>query len=152
VITELTPTQRQIFERRKAFHAAIAAKATDRAQAQEPPAPKPKFEQPMIWPVLPEVDPLIERPIARIQRIVAKDFGVKVKDLLSDRRTADVVVPRHIAMFLAKELTPHTFYEIGRRFRRDHTSVLHAVRKVTAHTKSDPKLHATVERIRQDLK
>jgi hypothetical protein len=37
VITELTPTQRQIFERRKAFHAAIAAKATDRAQAQEPP-------------------------------------------------------------------------------------------------------------------
>jgi chromosomal replication initiation ATPase DnaA len=91
VITELTPTQRQIFERRKAFHAAIAAKATDRAQAQEPPASKPKFEQPMIWPVLPEVDPLIERPIARIQRVVAKDFGVKVKDLLSDRRTADVV-------------------------------------------------------------
>jgi chromosomal replication initiation ATPase DnaA len=152
VITELTPTQRQIFERRKAFHAAIAAKATDRAQAQEPPAPKPKFEQPMIWPVLPEVDPLIERPIARIQRVVAKDFGVKVKDLLSDRRTADVVVPRHIAMFLAKELTPHTFYEIGRRFRRDHTVVLHAVRKITARTKSDPKLHATVERIRQDLK
>jgi chromosomal replication initiation ATPase DnaA len=152
VITELTPTQRQIFERRKAFHAAIAAKATDRAQAQEPPASKPKFEQPMIWPVLPEVDPLIERPIARIQRVVAKDFGVKVKDLLSDRRTADVVAPRHIAMFLAKELTPHTFYEIGRRFRRDHTVVLHAVRKITARTKSDPKLHATVERIRQDLK
>jgi chromosomal replication initiation ATPase DnaA len=152
VITELTPTQRQIFERRKAFHAAIAAKATDRAQAQEQPAAKPKFEQPMIWPVLPEVDPLIERPIARIQRVVAKDFGVKVKDLLSDRRTADVVVPRHIAMFLAKELTPHTFYEIGRRFRRDHTSVLHAVRKITARTKSDPKIYATVERIRQDLK
>ena len=66
-----------------------------------------------------------------ILRIVAKHYGVSRADLLSSRRTANVVRPRQIAMYLAKTLTLRSLPEIGRRFGgRDHTTVLHAVRKI----------------------
>ena len=69
--------------------------------------------------------------IEDIQKIVAKHFNVSKADLLSSRRTRTVVRPRQIAMYLAKQLTPRSLPEIGRRFGgRDHTTVLHAVRKV----------------------
>jgi chromosomal replication initiator protein len=69
--------------------------------------------------------------IEDIQRIVAKHFNVSKADLLSARRTRTVVRPRQIAMYLAKTLTPRSLPEIGRRFgNRDHTTVLHAVRKI----------------------
>jgi chromosomal replication initiator protein len=66
-----------------------------------------------------------------ILRIVAKHYGVTRADLLSSRRTANVVRPRQVAMYLAKTLTLRSLPEIGRRFGgRDHTTVLHAVRKI----------------------
>ena len=69
--------------------------------------------------------------IEDIQRIVSKHFNVTKADLLSARRTRTVVRPRQIAMYLAKTLTPRSLPEIGRRFgNRDHTTVLHAVRKI----------------------
>ncbi len=69
--------------------------------------------------------------IEEIQRIVARHYNVNRSDLLSSRRTANVVRPRQIAMYLAKTLTLRSLPEIGRRFGgRDHTTVLHAVRKI----------------------
>ncbi|MGQ4274372.1 chromosomal replication initiator protein DnaA [Terrihabitans sp. B22-R8] len=69
--------------------------------------------------------------IEDIQRIVARHYNVSRADILSARRTATVVRPRQIAMYLAKVLTLRSLPEIGRRFGgRDHTTVLHAVRKI----------------------
>ena len=66
--------------------------------------------------------------IEDIQRIVARQYNVSRADLLSSRRTANVVRPRQVAMYLAKTLTLRSLPEIGRRFGgRDHTTVLHAV-------------------------
>jgi chromosomal replication initiator protein len=69
--------------------------------------------------------------IEDIQRVVAKHYNVSRADILSSRRTQTVVRPRQIAMFLSKQLTLRSLPEIGRRFGgRDHTTVLHAVRKI----------------------
>ncbi|MGY4449335.1 chromosomal replication initiation ATPase DnaA [Bradyrhizobium sp. i1.3.1] len=71
--------------------------------------------------------------IEDIQRVVARQYNVSRSDLLSSRRTANVVRPRQVAMYLAKTLTLRSLPEIGRRFGgRDHTTVLHAVRKIEA--------------------
>lgn len=76
--------------------------------------------------------------IEDIQRIVCKQYNVSKADLLSSRRTRTVVRPRQIAMYLAKTLTPRSLPEIGRRFgNRDHTTVLHAVRKIEDMMKTD---------------
>ena len=69
--------------------------------------------------------------IEDIQKLVATHYKVSRADLLSSRRTATVVLPRQIAMYLSKSLTLRSLPEIGRRFGgRDHTTVLHAVRKI----------------------
>ncbi len=79
--------------------------------------------------------------IEEIQKLVASHYNVTRADILSSRRTANVVRPRQIAMYLAKVLTPRSLPEIGRRFGgRDHTTVLHAVRKIEALAKADGKL------------
>lgn len=76
--------------------------------------------------------------IEDIQRIVCKQYNVSKADLLSSRRTRTVVRPRQIAMYLSKTLTPRSLPEIGRRFgNRDHTTVLHAVRKIEDMIKTD---------------
>jgi len=71
--------------------------------------------------------------IENIQKTVADYFKIRVADLLSKRRSRSVARPRQIAMALAKELTNHSLPEIGDAFGgRDHTTVLHACRRVTA--------------------
>ncbi len=71
--------------------------------------------------------------IDNIQRTVAEYYKIKVADLLSKRRSRSVARPRQIAMALSKELTNHSLPEIGNAFGgRDHTTVLHACRKVVA--------------------
>jgi len=71
--------------------------------------------------------------IDNIQRTVAEYYKVKVSDLLSARRSRSVARPRQIAMALSKELTSHSYPEIGNAFGgRDHTTVLHACRRVSA--------------------
>ena len=69
--------------------------------------------------------------IDNIQRIVAEYYKIKISDLLSKRRSRSITRPRQIAMTLAKEITNHSLPEIGDRFGgRDHTTVLHACRKI----------------------
>lgn len=71
--------------------------------------------------------------IDNIQRTVAEYYKIKVSDLLSARRSRSVARPRQVAMALSKELTSHSYPEIGGAFGgRDHTTVLHACRRVTA--------------------
>lgn len=69
--------------------------------------------------------------IDNIQKTVAEYFKLRVADLLSKRRNRSITRPRQIAMSLSKELTTHSLPEIGDRFGgRDHTTVLHACRRV----------------------
>lgn len=90
--------------------------------------------------------------IEDIQRIVAQHFNVSRSDLLSARRTATVVRPRQIAIYLSKILTLRSLPEIGRRFGgRDHTTVLHAVRKIENLMESDARLMQDIERLKSML-
>jgi chromosomal replication initiator protein len=71
--------------------------------------------------------------IENIQKTVADYYKVRVSDLLSERRSRSVARPRQVAMALAKELTGHSLPEIGEAFGgRDHTTVLHACRRILA--------------------
>ena len=79
--------------------------------------------------------------ITNIKKIVAQYYNMRVTDLDSQRRNRSLARPRQIAMALAKELTNHSLPEIGDEFGgRDHTTVLHAQRKVAALRQSDPKI------------
>ena len=88
--------------------------------------------------------------IEDIQRVVARHFNVSKADLLSSRRTRTIVRPRQIAMYLAKMLTPRSLPEIGRRFGgRDHTTVLHAVRKIEELIEGDKSLADEIELLKR---
>jgi chromosomal replication initiator protein len=90
--------------------------------------------------------------IEDIQRIVARQYNVSRADLLSSRRTANVVRPRQVAMYLAKTLTLRSLPEIGRRFGgRDHTTVLHAVRKIENLVGNDAMLADEIEVLKRQL-
>ena len=76
--------------------------------------------------------------IENIQKTVSEYYKVKVSDILSKRRTRSITRPRQVAMALAKELTNHSLPEIGDAFGgRDHTTVLHAQRKINELRESD---------------
>jgi chromosomal replication initiator protein len=88
--------------------------------------------------------------IEDIQRIVARHYNVSKTELLSNRRTRTIVKPRQVAMYLAKVMTPRSLPEIGRRFGgRDHTTVLHAVRKIEDLSSSDNTLAQELELLRR---
>ena len=90
--------------------------------------------------------------IEDIQKLVASRYNVSRSDILSERRTAAVVKPRQIAMYLSKVLTLRSLPEIGRRFGgRDHTTVLHAVRKIEKALGADPSLSEEVELLKRML-
>ncbi|QUS55911.1 chromosomal replication initiator protein DnaA [Pseudovibrio brasiliensis] len=90
--------------------------------------------------------------IEDIQRVVSKHYNVTKADLLSARRTRTIVRPRQIAMYLAKMMTPRSLPEIGRRFgNRDHTTVLHAVRKIEELSKADNGLAQELELLKRML-
>ena len=83
--------------------------------------------------------------IRTIQRAVCYRFDIKLADMLSERRTWSLVRPRQIAMYLAKELTGKSLPELGRRFGdRDHTTVLHAIRKIARLRQSDAQVNSAV--------
>ncbi len=90
--------------------------------------------------------------IEDIQKLVATHYNVSRADILSSRRTATVVRPRQIAMYLAKVLTLRSLPEIGRRFGgRDHTTVLHAVRKIEGLAGKDGSLSEEIELLKRML-
>jgi chromosomal replication initiator protein len=90
--------------------------------------------------------------IEEIQKRVAEHYNIKVSDMHSARRARAVARPRQVAMYLAKQLTPRSLPEIGRKFGgRDHTTVMHAVRKVEELRASDASFAEDVELLRRML-
>ena len=78
-------------------------------------------------------------PIKEINAIVCQYFNVSKSDMISPCRTSIMVLPRHIAFYLCKRHTVKSYPEIGRWYgNRDHTTVLHAFRKIELQRKSDP--------------
>jgi chromosomal replication initiator protein len=91
--------------------------------------------------------------VENIQKTVADYYKIKVADMYSKKRPASIVRPRQIAMYLAKELTQKSLPEIGELFGgRDHTTVLHAVRKMSAERQLMTELNQQLHVLEQTLK
>jgi chromosomal replication initiator protein len=91
--------------------------------------------------------------IDEIQKRVAEHFNIKTAEMTSARRARQVARPRQVAMYLAKQLTPRSLPEIGRKFGgRDHTTVMHAVRKIEELTAGDRAFAEDVELLRRMLR
>ena len=90
--------------------------------------------------------------IEEIIKTVSRHFGVSKPDILSQRRHRSVVWPRQIGMYLSKQLTARSLPEIGRRFgNRDHTTVLHAIRKIDREMEANPRLRDELEDLKKML-
>ena len=95
------------------------------------------------------------RPITveQIQSAVCEMFQISLSDLRGDRRSQSLVYPRHIAMYLARELTDQSLPKIGNRFGgRDHSTVVHAVSNITARIRDDRELFNTVQELTTRIK
>ena len=149
-IESITPTVLQIHERSKRFHADIARRAAELVPEPAPPLPAPIVTPPtrtlppipdhllreaeIMLSILAEGGGKFGPRVEAIQQAVLRHFpGVTINDLLSARRDNAVIEPRQIAMYLCKALTTRSTTEIGRRFGgRDHTTVIHACKKIAA--------------------
>jgi len=90
--------------------------------------------------------------IEDIQKRVADHYGLRMADMLSARRARAVARPRQVAMYLTKQLTPRSLPEIGRKFGgRDHTTVMHAIRRIEELRAVDPVLNDDIELLRRLL-
>ena len=84
--------------------------------------------------------------VEEIQKTVADHFNLRLADMLSSRKERAIARPRQVAMYLVKRLTNRSLPEIGRRFGgRDHTTVMHGVRKIEELKAKDPALAEDVE-------
>jgi chromosomal replication initiator protein len=91
--------------------------------------------------------------IDKIQRSVAEQFGIKVADMFSKRRPANIARARQVAMYFAKELTQKSFPEIGEAFGgRDHTTVMHAVKRVAELRQHDAEFNRQLHLVEQALR
>lgn len=90
--------------------------------------------------------------VDEIQRKVAEHFNIRLTDMQSPKRLRSIARPRQIAMYLSKQLTTCSLPEIGRKFEgRDHTTVLHAVKKVNELIQSEPSISEDVEILKRML-
>lgn len=95
----------------------------------------------------------IRPTVDKIQRATGKEFGITMDDMLSKRRSRAIARPRQVAMYLAKTLTTRSLPDIGRRFGgRDHTTVIHAVKRIEELRAQDQVLSAQIEAVIEELK
>ena len=88
--------------------------------------------------------------IDNIQKIVTDYYNIKLSDLLSNKRNRSLARPRQLSMSLAKELTTHSLPEIGDAFGgRDHTTVMHAVKKIEELKLSDVNFNEDLELLKR---
>ncbi|MCL2380319.1 MAG: chromosomal replication initiator protein DnaA [Treponema sp.] len=88
-----------------------------------------------------------------IQRVVAEEYHLTPNDLKGKKRTASIVRPRQISMYLCRELTEYSLTEIGQVFGdRDHTTVLHSCNRVEEESRSDTNLYSSLERLKRMIK
>lgn len=91
-------------------------------------------------------------PVRRIQQIVASHFSIPLVEMWSQRRSRGVARPRQVAMYFARELTPMSLPNIGQRFgKRDHTTVIHAIRKVEELIAANSEFAADINVLREAL-
>lgn len=136
---DLTPTQKQARDRRRAFHATIEARACRLAVPAPEPVPEPpqaiieapKPEPVIIWQAAPEREPIGQ--VAKIQAAVCKYYGnLSIRDMRSEDRTRPVARPRQVAIWLARKLSNHSTTQIGHFFGdRDHATILHGVKVIS---------------------
>ena len=90
--------------------------------------------------------------IEEIQRKVAEHYNIRLSDMIGPKRVRTIARPRQIAMYLAKQLTPRSLPEIGRRFGgRDHTTIMHGVRKIEELMATDSQLSDDLQMLRRQL-
>ena len=90
--------------------------------------------------------------VESIQNLVASHFNLNIQELLSPRRSRSLARPRQIAMYLAKQYTTNSLPDIGRKFsNRDHTTVIHAVKKINELIKKDNEIRESIEEIKKKL-
>jgi len=90
--------------------------------------------------------------VESIQNIVAAHFNLDIKEMLSSRRSRSLARPRQIAMYLAKKHTTNSLPDIGRKFsNRDHTTVIHAVKKIEELIKKDNEIKQSIIEINKKL-
>jgi len=88
-----------------------------------------------------------------IQRKVAEYFEIRPSDMTAKRRSKNVAYPRHVAMYLSREMTSYSFPEIGEQFGgRDHTTILHACEKIRKDIKKEPKTKSLVDKLILEIK
>jgi len=91
--------------------------------------------------------------IEKIQKHVAEHFRVKTSDILGSKRNRSIAVPRRVAMFLSRELTNHSFPEIGVFFgNKDHSTVIHACKKVEEEMRESEDFAKFMERLKQEVR
>jgi chromosomal replication initiator protein len=91
--------------------------------------------------------------VDQIQKAVSEHYGLKQADLISERRARAVARPRQVAMWLAKQITTRSLPDIGRRFGgRDHTTVLHGVRRIEALKTEDPAIARDIDVLLRKLR
>lgn len=91
--------------------------------------------------------------VSTIMHATCLHFGVSRTDMLSARRDQSIAIPRMVGMYLARTLSLKSFPEIGRRFgRRDHTTIMHGVRRVEEMLKADEQIIASVAAIKASLR
>ncbi|MCM0604806.1 MAG: chromosomal replication initiator protein DnaA [Xanthomonadaceae bacterium] len=99
---------------------------------------------------LPEETP--ESSVEQIQAAVAKYFHIRVQDLKSKERTQNIASARHIAMYLIRKYTPLTYQEVAKFFGgRDHSTVIHAVKRIADSVETDPELNRIVTAIQSSI-
>lgn len=90
--------------------------------------------------------------VKRIMAVTASSFGLSLADLTSRTHALDRTMPRMVAMYLARKLTKFSLPQIGARFDRDHTTVLHGFRKIERLYSSDLAIRETIDAIEQRIK
>ena len=127
----------------------VTAPASVRVYGTASFAPEPVIALPLPLPPLPPPASAIA-PTKCIILACAAHYGIKPLDIISVRRTADVVLPRQVGMYLTRECTKRSWHEIGKSFGgRDHTTILYGWRKISRLIESDEGLRADIEAIRQ---
>ena len=93
-----------------------------------------------------------EITIEEIQKIIASHFSIKISDLKSPKRLKALVLPRQIAMYLARQLTSCSYPEIGDRFGgKDHSTIIHAIKKIEKQIESDFQLRSTINILKNNI-
>jgi chromosomal replication initiator protein len=90
--------------------------------------------------------------VETIQQIVAENLGFTVEDLKSSKRTSELAFARQVAMYLSRKHTESSLQQIGLAFnKKDHTTVLHAQKKIDALIKDQPRIKSTVDNLEEKL-